>query len=87
MNTSEIDNLPDVFCWSKMGFEANQPLELILRRKDHERLYGAGEVWWGIGEKLHDRIKAIVKHAHPKNPIIALTPDRKAQRDLQCVQR
>ena len=30
-------NLPDVFCWTKMGTEAGQSLENIIARKEAER--------------------------------------------------
>ena len=44
--------LPDIFCWTKMGTEAGQPLQVILRRKELERRAGNGTFAWGIGSSL-----------------------------------
>jgi hypothetical protein len=45
-------SIPSVFCWTKMGTEAGQPLETILRRKEMERRAGNGTFAWGIGNSL-----------------------------------
>jgi hypothetical protein len=67
--------LPDVFCWSKMGYDARQPLPVILRRKDHERRYGEGKVWWGVGEgNLQRRICALLGRCGPDGRLVILTP-------------
>src|ERR1700722_15920090 len=44
--------VPGMFCWTKMGTEAGQPLEVILRRKDLERECGDGVFAWGIGSSI-----------------------------------
>lgn len=44
--------VPPVFCWSKMGAEAGQSLDDILRRKDLERQCGSGVFAWGIGNPI-----------------------------------
>lgn len=41
--------IPQVFCWTKMGAEAGQDLRSILRRKELERQSGDGTFSWGIG--------------------------------------
>lgn len=51
-NKSEVMELPRVFCWTKMGTEAGQSLEDILRRKELERQAGDGIFAWGIGNSL-----------------------------------
>lgn len=52
-SVQEWDELiPPVFCWTKMGTEAGQPLESILRRKELERRAGGGLFAWGIGNSL-----------------------------------
>lgn len=43
---------PAVFCWTKMGTEAGQSLDLILARKELERRAGGGLFGWGIGNSL-----------------------------------
>lgn len=45
-------DIPCVFCWTKMGAEAGQPLDAIVRRKDLERRAGDGTFAWGIGNSL-----------------------------------
>ena len=43
--------LPKIFCWTKMGDDAGEPLPNILGRKEAERRFsGRGEFWWGVGE-------------------------------------
>ena len=51
------DELPAVFCWTKMGAEAGQPLEDIVRRKELERQAGGGTFAWGIGNSVGTAIK------------------------------
>lgn len=53
------DDLPPIFCWTKMGVEAGQDLDSILRRKELERLSG-GVFAWGIGNS----VGPAVRHAH-----------------------
>jgi hypothetical protein len=50
--SSQTTNVPDIFCWTKMGTEAGQSLEMILRRKELERQAGNGTFAWGIGNSL-----------------------------------
>ena len=49
-------NLPNAFCWTKMGTEAGQPLDSIIARKDTERKIGGGLFFWGIGTALGQKI-------------------------------
>ena len=55
--------IPDKFVWTKMGFDAGETLENIVRRKELERRSGEGAFenvfWWGVGES---RGEAIRKH-------------------------
>lgn len=50
-------DLPPVFCWTKMGAEAGQGLNAILRRKELERLCGNGVFAWGIGNSVGPAIR------------------------------
>ncbi|MBT2117787.1 hypothetical protein KK141_17280 [Dyella sp. LX-66] len=45
-------SVPSIFCWTKMGAEAGQSLDDILRRKDLERQCGRGVFAWGIGNSV-----------------------------------
>lgn len=50
--TSGPAAIPEIFCWTKMGTEAGQPLATILHRKELERSAGGGTFAWGIGNSL-----------------------------------
>jgi len=43
------NNVPELFCWTKMGVEAGQSLSSIIQRKELERQLGNGMFIWGIG--------------------------------------
>lgn len=43
------DEQPKYLLWTRMQAEAGQGLELILRRKECERLAGNGRFFWGVG--------------------------------------
>jgi len=49
--------IPNLFCWTKMGVEAGQDLQSILRRKELERQAGDGVFVWGIGNSLGPSIR------------------------------
>lgn len=51
-----LTNVPEVFCWTKMGTEAGQSLDAIIERKELERELGDGVFFWGIGTSLGQRI-------------------------------
>lgn len=50
------DSVPDIFCWTKMGTEAGQTLDAIIRRKELERIAGNGVFAWGIGNSLGNSV-------------------------------
>lgn len=64
----ENSELPPVFCWTKMGAEAGQPLEDIIRRKELERQAGVGVFAWGIGNS----VGAAIKYAKSAERVTAL---------------
>lgn len=47
-----MEQLPRNFCWTKMGAESGEQLQLIIRRKEWERSLGNGLFFWGIGQSL-----------------------------------
>lgn len=49
--------LPSTFCWTKMGVESGESLDLIIRRKDWERQLGNGLFFWGIGQSLGENAR------------------------------
>ncbi|MFH1982977.1 MAG: hypothetical protein ABIL58_14140 [Pseudomonadota bacterium] len=60
--------LPNAFCWTKMGAESGQSLEIILKRKDLERKSNDGIFIWGIGNALGDAVWKFVGDV--KDPIV-----------------
>jgi hypothetical protein len=62
------DCVPTIFCWTKMGTEAGQSLETILRRKELERQAGNGTFAWGIGNSL-GASPAFAKQARPDGAV------------------
>lgn len=53
------DEIPSLFCWTKMGVEAGQELGAIVRRKNLEREAGGGVFVWGIGNSLGPTIRSL----------------------------
>lgn len=49
--------IPSTFCWTKMGVESGEALDLIIRRKEWERQLGDGLFFWGIGQSLGDNAR------------------------------
>ena len=53
-------HLPALFCWTRFGAEAGQPIEQILRRKEQERSANNGVFLWGIGNAVGPGIRELV---------------------------
>ncbi len=58
---NEQTSIPDIFCWTKFGVEAAEPIEVILARKEQERFANRGVFLWGIGNAVLPSIVALVK--------------------------
>jgi hypothetical protein len=56
-----VAELPAVFCWSRIGAEAGQQLDVILRRKEWERQLNNGHFAWGIGNAVVSQMDALVR--------------------------
>src|SRR5579871_5495021 len=54
-------SLPPHFCWSKMGVESGELLEIIVARKEFERRANGGTFLWGVGNSV---MPAITELAH-----------------------
>lgn len=68
----EAEDVPGLFCWTKMGVEAGQDLRSILRRKELERQAGNGIFVWGIGNSVGPTIREVV--ANNKNLPVLFSP-------------
>lgn len=49
-----MGNLPQTFCWTKIGPEAGEDVATIRLRKEWERQLGEGRFFWGVGQSLGD---------------------------------
>jgi hypothetical protein len=58
-----LDSMPEAFCWTKMGTEAGQSLDTILRRQELERRVGDGVFAWGIGSSLGGTAKLAMQES------------------------
>lgn len=67
-----LTDVPDVFCWTKMGAEAGQPLDVIISRKETERELGDGVFFWGIGTPLGQRIWRFIDSV--SRPFVLFSP-------------
>lgn len=82
--SSEVENeyIPPVFCWTKMGTEAGQPLEDILWRKELERRVGGGLFAWGIGNSLGINPKLAQQEMQRNDVDVLFTPMRSAAKQI-----
>ncbi|MBA3022633.1 MAG: hypothetical protein KKG03_03465 [Gammaproteobacteria bacterium] len=72
------EGIPPVFCWTKMGTEAGQSLDMILRRKELERRAGQGLFAWGIGNSLGVAATLARQEALGNEVEVLFTPMRSA---------
>jgi hypothetical protein len=70
--------LPDAFCWTRVGTEAGQSLESILRRKEAERVANGGVFFWGIGNAIGPSLRELVRYA--EQPEVLFTPIKSSPR-------
>ncbi|MYM22881.1 hypothetical protein GTP46_09510 [Duganella sp. FT135W] len=76
------DSIPDIFCWTKMGTEAGQTLEAILKRKELERMAGGGVFAWGIGSSLGGGV-ALARQLSPTGKVdVIFTPMKSAPKQI-----
>ncbi len=76
------ESIPSVFCWTKMGTEAGQSLDLILRRKELERRSGQGLFAWGIGNSLGVAATLARQEARSNEVEVLFTPMRSAAKHV-----
>lgn len=78
----QLKSIPPVFCWTKMGTEAGQSLDGILRRKELERRAGHGLFAWGIGNSLGVAAKLAQEEAQDSEVEVLFTPMRSAAKQV-----
>ena len=61
------ETLPDMFCWTRFGGEAAEPVDNILLRKERERIANGGIFLWGIGNAIGPSIvELMMRTPRPK---------------------
>ncbi len=63
---------PALFCWTRFGAEAGQPIDQILRRKEQERSANNGICLWGIGNAVGPGIRELVRRCD--SPEVLFSP-------------
>lgn len=67
MESKDLLEIPTLFCWTRFGGEAAEPIEEILLRKENERSANGGVFMWGIGNAIGPSILELLLHtARPK---------------------
>jgi hypothetical protein len=58
--------IPELFCWTKVGAESGEGLEALLRRKELERQAGQGTFYWGVGNSVGPAVTELaIDGRHP----------------------
>lgn len=76
-------NIPQAFCWTKMGTEAGQSLENIILRKDYERIKGDGVFFWGIGTALGFKIWEYIDSVD--TPMVIFSPMKAKPKKIDVI--
>ena len=73
----EVTPLPRLFCWTRFGTEAGEPIEAILERKERERR-DSGSFFWGIGNSVGPGIQELLRRTN--RPEVLFSPIRSRPR-------
>jgi hypothetical protein len=58
--------IPELFCWAKVGAESGEGLQAIICRKELERQAGQGTFYWGVGNSVGSAVTELaVDGRHP----------------------
>ncbi len=77
-----MENLPDLFCWTRFGGEAAEPVDSILIRKEKERLANDGVFLWGIGNAIGPSILELMQRTARPKVIFSPIKTMAKQKDL-----
>lgn len=78
MESEFLQELPSLFCWTRFGSEAGEPIEQILFRKEQERLANGGIFLWGIGNAVGPSISELMQRT--SRPQVVFSPIKTAPR-------
>src|ERR1051326_3473845 len=71
--------LPELFCWTRFGVEAGEPVESIFARKEQERIQNKGIFLWGVGNAVGPSISEFVRLA--QSPEVLFSPIKSPPRE------
>lgn len=71
---------PTLFCWTRFGTEAGEPIGSILNRKEIERLANDGVFYWGIGNSVAPGIASLLERA--TTPEVLFSPIKSRPRPV-----
>jgi hypothetical protein len=74
------ERVPPAFCWTRIGDEAGESVERIVRRKELERQATGGLFTWGIGNGLGEGIRSLVEVQ--ERPQVLFSPIRSVAADI-----
>jgi hypothetical protein len=58
--------IPELFCWAKVGAQSGEGLTAIICRKELERQTGQGSFYWGVGNSVGPAVTELaVDGRHP----------------------
>src|SRR5438046_2995114 len=80
--TELAQDLPLVFCWTRMGTEAGESLETILLRKERERQTTGGLFLWGIGNSIGSAIETLAQREEEPEVLFNCTRSRARSVDM-----
>src|SRR5581483_5352783 len=82
-------DLPSLFCWTRFGTEAGEPIGAILHRKELERLANNGMFFWGVGNSVAPGMAALVEQAATPEVLFSPIKSRPRAADVapECVVR
>lgn len=72
--------IPEYFCWTRYGTEAGESIDMILKRKEEERLQNDGVFLWGIGNSIGPAIKELLTKTD--TPKVLFSPITTKARDV-----
>jgi hypothetical protein len=75
--------LPQVFCWTRFGTEAGEPIERILERKEMERLINDGIFLWGIGNSVAPGMSELVRRCDSPEVLFSAIKSRPRDQDTE----
>ena len=67
---------PNYIVWTRMQAEAGQGLELIIQRKERERLEGGGRFFWGVGNPPSVMTNALARTETPVKVVFSKMKSR-----------